>query len=74
MSDGPKERPPDAGLPNITEDGDNPGWRIRVGVSRHDVQALAAAAEQGTWFESEDEMRACIRRHVERRPEDTSAH
>lgn len=42
----------------MTEKGRNLGWRFRVGVSRDEVRALAAADEQGVWFDSEKELNA----------------
>lgn len=52
----------DPELPEIIEEGSNPGWRIRVGVSRQFVRALQEAEERGIWFETEEEMDEFVRR------------
>lgn len=61
MSDSQECDAHDPDLPEIIEEGTNPGWHIRVGVSRDFVEALAEADELGIWFESEEEMDAYVR-------------
>ncbi|MBA2598684.1 MAG: hypothetical protein H0V00_18845 [Chloroflexia bacterium] len=56
----------------MTEKGRNPGWRFRVGVSRDEVGALAAADEQGVWFDSEKELNAYVRRQLDLNSKDKS--
>jgi hypothetical protein len=60
MTDSPECNAQDADLPKIIEEGENPGWQIRVGVSRREVEILAEADRQGIWFDTEDEMDAYV--------------
>lgn len=57
----------DADLPELIEDGENPGWRIRVGVSRQEAEILAQADAQGIWFDSEEEMGAYVQKALNAR-------
>jgi hypothetical protein len=57
----------DPDLPEIIEEGTNPGWRIRVGVSRQFVAALVEAEEQGIWFETEVDLEAYVRAYLQAR-------
>jgi hypothetical protein len=67
VTDAGECRADDAGLPEITEEGDNPGWRIRVGGSRSLIEALAEADEQGIWFDTEKELDAYVQGFIDRR-------
>jgi hypothetical protein len=64
MADSQKCGGHDAHLPELIEEGVNPGWRIRVGISRREIEILAEAERQGLWFESEDEVDAFVRRKI----------
>jgi hypothetical protein len=56
---------PDSDLPEITEsDEPNPGWQIRVGVSRRVIQILEEADANDIWFDTQEEMDAYIRRKL----------
>lgn len=51
-------------IPEMIEQGPNPGWSIRVGVSRSEIAALEAAEKQGTWFASEEEMDTFVQSRI----------
>lgn len=54
----------ESGLPTFSETGHNPSWKVRVGVSRREIEALDATEKQGIWFDSEEEMDAFVQRHT----------
>lgn len=65
MSDSKERNEKNNGIPEMTEKGGNPGWQIRVGVSRDEVKALAEADEQGVWFDSEEELNTYVRSQLD---------
>jgi hypothetical protein len=56
MSDSPHNTTAGANEEVITDPRCNPGWSIRVGISKSQVKALDEAAKQGTWFDSVEEL------------------
>ena len=47
----------------ITDARRNPGWSIRIGISKSQVMALDEADRQGTWFDSVEDMDAYVKAH-----------